>query len=282
VSREDVWAKDDGVGTGFYRRSKNVDGLWAPWEFFPWLKARKPATRKFAEVWVTTKNKISGGIQYALVQCRQCHVFHNQSDWVGAICDDCPTGDYQMIYPMCSKCSVYINVSHGGGLDKPALCKNCTMVKAQATVSKAKAMGLNPPLTIVRKVGEVWELNSANAPFNSRQWGYQGTAKEPYVVTHYFARVDGSTTGDGWACSCMSFTRNVPRTPCKHILHVMLQNGVVPKGVSVKAAKVTSVLTDADAAEFEKWKREQAEKKDIKPTAGNELALFGATGRRFR
>lgn len=237
MSAESVWAQGDGLGTGYHRRMQKDDGTWDAWEFFSWnfVHLNRPTNRAEAEVWIAGKNKFHGA-QYALVQCGKCHIFHNQFDWVGALCTYC---------------------------------------------AGEKSVKTNP-LKIVRKVGEVWELNPANAPFNSRQWGYQGTAKEPYVVTHYFARVDGSTTGDGWACSCMSFTRNVPRTPCKHILHVMLQNGVVPKGVSVKAAKVTSVLTDDDAAQFEKWKREQAEKKDIKPTAGNELALFGSTGRKFR
>ena len=133
-----------------------------------------------------------------------------------------------------------------------------------------------------RLVGETWELDKGNTPFGSMQWGYQGTAKTPYVITQYHSRVDGSTTSDGWACSCMNFTRHVPRTPCKHILNIMLKEGQTPSGVSVKAAKVSSMLTDDDAAAFDQWKREQAEKKDIKPTAGNELALFGATARKFR
>ena len=279
MSREDVWAKDGGLGTGYYRRTMCEIGTWANWEFFSWkTRTNRPTSRAEAEVWVVSKNKNFLGIQYALVQCRQCHAFHNQSDWVGAICEDCPTGDYQMV---CSKCMAYSKTMKQFNGGNP-LCPNCYAVKAQATVSKAKAMGLNPPLTIIRKVGEIWELPSTSAPFNSRQWGYQGTAKTPYVITQYHSRVDGSTTSDGWACSCMNFTRHVPRTPCKHILNIMLKEGKTPSGVSVKAAKVSSMLTDDDAAAFDQWKREQAEKKYIKPTAGNELALFGATGRRFR
>jgi hypothetical protein len=42
------------------------------------------------------------------------------------------------------------------------------------------------------------------------------------------------------------------------------------------------LLTDDDVKAFEKWKREQAEKGEVKPSAGAELALFGASGRKFR
>jgi hypothetical protein len=134
----------------------------------------------------------------------------------------------------------------------------------------------------IRTIGEIWKLERANSPFNAEQWGYQGTAKLPYVITHYLNKVDGSTTPDGWACSCRSFTRNVPRTPCKHILNVMLKEDQTPTGASAKAAKVSALLTDDDARAFEKWKREQAEKGEVKPSAGADLELFGSTTRKFR
>ena len=180
---------------------------------------------------------------------------------------------------MCSKCGIYCNKKW---FENPVLCLNCYNVKARAVVAKAKAMGIDPPKSNVirRTVGEVWKHVSGPSPFNSEQWSYQGSAKVPYVITHYHARVDGSTTGDGWACSCMNFTRNVPRTPCKHILTTMLQNGMTPKGVTPKSAKINASLSDDDAAQFEKWKREQAEKKEVKPTG--EFAGVGATGRKFR
>jgi len=177
----------------------------------------------------------------------------------------------------CVKCMAYTKKSYGpaNGLVK---CSTCAAIEASATIAKAKATGTNP----VRTVGSMWKLDKANAPFQSEQWGYQGTAKLPYVITHYFNKVDGSTTPDGWACSCMSFTRNVPRTPCKHILNVMLKEGQTPTGASAKAAKASALMTDDDAKAFEKWKREQAEKGEVKPSAGAELALFGAQGRKFR
>jgi hypothetical protein len=174
----------------------------------------------------------------------------------------------------CLKCGIYTHKAYMNG----TLCSGCFKIKNQSILAEAKAKGVNK----IRTVGEIWKFSTANAPFQSEQWGYQGTAKSPYVITHYFNKVDGSTTSDGWACGCMSFTRNVPRTPCKHILNVMLKEGKTPTGASAKAAKVSALLTDDDAKAFEKWKREQAEKGEVKPTAGAELQLFGAQGRKFR
>jgi hypothetical protein len=138
----------------------------------------------------------------------------------------------------------------------------------------------NPPK--IRTIGDIWRYPWATSPYQSEQWGYMGTTKTPYVITHYLTKRDGSTTQDGWACSCMNFTQNAPRTPCKHILLVMLKEGATPSGASAKAAKTSALMSDADVKAFEKWKREQAEKGEIKSTAGAELQLFGAKGRKFR
>lgn len=136
----------------------------------------------------------------------------------------------------------------------------------------------------VRSVGEMWKLPAANAPMGAEQWGYQGTSKNPYVITAYKTKRDGSTTLDGWACSCMSFTRNVPRTPCKHILNVMLNEGKTPTNTKANAKTVAAVagLSETDLDSFKKWQMEEAAKKEVKPTSGKELNLFGATGRKFR
>jgi hypothetical protein len=81
----------------------------------------------------------------------------------------------------------------------------------------------------------------------------------------------------------MSFTRNVPRTPCKHILQIMLNTGKTPTGMSAKAATIGAAMTDDVAKDFQKWQLEQAAKKALKPAAGvAAIDLFGATGRRFR
>jgi len=120
---------------------------------------------------------------------------------------------------------------------------------------------------------------------NAQQWAYQGTAKVPYIITTYAFKRDGSTTADGWACSCMNFTRNMPRCACKHILNIMLNEGLKPVNISDKnvAAKSVTNLTDSDLDAFKKWQREQAEKGNITPEAReSDLTLFGATGRKFR
>ncbi len=140
-----------------------------------------------------------------------------------------------------------------------------------------------PKPTLVRKEGEIWRLNSSNSPFGSEQWAYQGSAKSPYVITHYGHKKDGAVTQDGWACSCMNFTRNVPRTPCKHILNVMLkENPNLPLGSGLKASAKLASVDDKKLAQFEKWEREQAAKGEVKPTAGAKLNLFGTTTRKFR
>ena len=139
-----------------------------------------------------------------------------------------------------------------------------------------------PPATGSRPVGTIWKIHRTLSPFNTIQWQYQGLGKLPYVITHYLSKVDGSVTQDGWACPCPSFTKNAPRTPCKHILNVMLNEGKTPTGASAKAAKTSALMSNDDAKQFEKWKREQAEKGEIKPSAGADLNLWGETGRRFR
>lgn len=145
---------------------------------------------------------------------------------------------------------------------------------------KAKPVS-KPTPTLVRKQGDIWKLPKANAPFRSEQWAYQGSAKTPYVVTRYDDKRDGAVTEDGWACSCMSFTRNVPRTPCKHILNVMLKEGI---GTVQKATAKLANVDDKKMAEFERWQREEAARKKDKQAVSGEakLNLFGNTGRKFR
>lgn len=182
---------------------------------------------------------------------------------------------------VCSKCGVYTKAVQTGGL-----CKNCFTVKMQSIVAKTKAMGIDPPKPkfnpFDRKNGDFWQLSASTTPFGTEQWGCQGTARTPYIVTHYLNRKDGSTTTDGWACSCPNFTQHVPRTECKHILKIMLACKVAPTGMSNQAAKANANLTNEDAVAFEKWKREQAEKVAKPSDTAGELELFGKTGRKFR
>jgi hypothetical protein len=133
------------------------------------------------------------------------------------------------------------------------------------------------------KEGDIWRLLKTNSPMWTSQWGYQGSATAPYIVSKKPDDMsNGSTTSDGWACSCMNFTRHTPRTPCKHILNVMVKEGVA--GVNKPRVKLANVDVEKMKA-FEVWQREQAaRKKDVDPTAGArvKLILFGTTSRKFR
>lgn len=134
----------------------------------------------------------------------------------------------------------------------------------------------------IRKEGDIWKLPRANSPMWTSQWGYQGSAKTPYIISKKpTTQANGATTIDGWACSCSNFTRHTPRTDCKHILKVIVSEGLGPK---TKAQPVgVASLTDADEKAFLEWKRQQAAAKGgNKPTASAKLALFGATTRKFR
>jgi hypothetical protein len=132
----------------------------------------------------------------------------------------------------------------------------------------------------VHKEGDIWKLSNVNSPIWTVQYGYQGSAKTPYIISSKSrSQANGATTDDGWACSCPNFTRHTPRTPCKHILNVRMKEGLGIKNVTAKMAS----LTDTDEKAFLEWKRQQAAAKTgNKPTAGAKLALFGATTRKFR
>lgn len=179
--------------------------------------------------------------------------------------------DADVKYPPSPIAPAYDNDEDFMKLPKPFLLPK----KALADLGYAK---FEPKSPKIRTVGEIWPLSNLSAPFQSTQWGYQGSAKVPYVITSYLTKRDGAVTGDGWACSCRSFTQNTPRTPCKHILNVMLKEGKTTNKTAVKLANVN----DEKLKAFEKWEREQAAKKPVNPTAGAKLKYFGATGRRFR
>jgi hypothetical protein len=180
---------------------------------------------------------------------------------------------------VCSKC-------HSKGMEnmKKILAKK-KLPKAISNVNFDAILGvkiMTPPkltLTHVRKEGEIWPLPTANAPYQSKQWGYQGSAKAPYVITSYAEKRDGSVTPEGWACSCMSFTRHMPRVDCKHILKVKLDTGVS----MTSAKKGMAGLSDDEQKAFEQWKRDQAAAKTpVAKEGGNKLNLFGNMGRKFR
>ncbi len=130
---------------------------------------------------------------------------------------------------------------------------------------------------IIHKEGDIWDIPRSISPMWTKQWGYQGSSKMPYIISFNPERTNGSTTDEGWACSCPNFTRHTPRTPCKHILNIMLKMGKVTVTATAKAN-----ASQGDLAEFEKWKREKAAAAPKEPVKDAKLNLFGATGRKFR
>lgn len=179
----------------------------------------------------------------------------------------------------CTRCHRTCNATYKFGF-----CYEChtgrenMSMKKKSDVEKLLAykglpVGAKP---VVRKEGDIWKLPKSTSPMWTQQWAYQGSSVTPYVVSHRSEGVNGSTTGEGWACSCMNFTRHTPRTDCKHILNIKLKEGVGAVAGQVKLANVD----DEKLAAFEAWQREQAAKE--KPVGDAKLKIFGATGRKFR
>lgn len=262
---------------GYWKRLKGarqMNGHLVGWTTLPWFPL-KVASFAAAEKFIKDWNKVDSRYEYSLpTQCERCYNECNET------------------YP-----SVGLEM---GTLGKH-VCHTCHMeglmnVKSSKPMGKSKmppwkfgetvkelTKDVKPPAVVpylVRKPGDIWKLPTANSPFQSEQWGYQGSAKTPYVITRYFNKKDGATTPDGWACSCMNFTRNVPRTPCKHILNIMLKEG--SGGVKPASAKLANV-DEKKLRAFEKWEAEQkAKEAGNKQTAGVKLNLFGVTARKFR
>ena len=189
-------------------------------------------------------------------------------------------GDWQYKLPLhCERCFAIVSETWPG-LGLPyMLGKHVCSTCHNEGVENMKQQKVGPRL-VTRKEGEIWKLPKSNSPMWTEQWGYQGSSKVPYIVSHNPQKVDGSTTPDGWACSCPNFTRNTPRTPCKHILNVRLKEGYVDLHTK-PAAKLANVDKDKLAA-FEAWEREQAAAKKQGPAQKSKLNLFGETGRKFR
>lgn len=123
------------------------------------------------------------------------------------------------------------------------------------------------------------KLPQSSSPLWTHRWAVQGTAKSPYVVSKKTfpsaGAASGATTAQGWACSCPNFTQHTPRTECKHILKVMMGEGVKPS-----APPVASLPEDQQAA-FQAFLRQQAERGTPALPTGKARPLF-TTGRKFR
>ncbi|SRR6266496_497617 len=226
-----------GPGSGYYRKMKGEQ-----WEFFSWktlpAKAR-PVNRKGAVEKLSHWFFLSkGAVKYATTQCSVCYNYHNVLDWTGDICDNCK-GESNMA-------------------KKPIL-----------------KVHLMPAPKAEHKQGDVWKLPKGNSPLWTEQWAYQGSAKSPYIVSRKQDHKYDGVTEESWACSCMNWTRNMPRVDCKHILQIKLK-----EKVQATPQKIARLSNDQQAA-FEKWQREQAEKGIV---VGNipEGADFTPKGRKFR
>lgn len=147
--------------------------------------------------------------------------------------------------------------------------------KGMAKIHAGEVVIAPVPLKIVRKPGDVWRLPKTNSPMWTEQWGYQGSAKAPYIISRKTGTVAGTPLE--WACSCPNWTRNVPRTNCKHILSVRLKEKMPAEKKTIPG------ITSDQQKEFEKWQREKAAAgAPVTKSEDTGLNLFGATGRKFR
>lgn len=247
MSQADVW-QESGIkgGSGFlYRPCSGVK-----WTFRSWnnIEAKLRPGNRLAAIQLLEKWTKEIGTQYALVQCTGCHAFHpgttNSADgWVGHVCDYCLT-------------------------EKKNMGDILTMKGGQTAIFDAKGKA-----TSMTVKSEVNKLPKVNSPVWTEQWSVVGSAKQPYIVSHKTNGANGSTTGDGWACSCMAFTRNTPREDCEHILKVRLHEGL---GMS------KPVIPTGHAKEYAEWLSLKAKKARAGAVDGEVKMVGDATGRRFR
>jgi hypothetical protein len=233
-----------------------------------WVKegfgAFQPKTRQQAQILIDEWNEAcqTNGmkVEYRLpvvnvdLRCKKCDTLVNET-YKGDVCLSCHLQEKMAMAkePKVSKSNPDFDI-YGMPVwktkNKPAFNVNSTPAKP---VTKKPTLMVVPKAPVVHTEGDIWELPHVNAPFMSKQWAYQGSASTPYVITHYQTKRDGAVTKDGWACSCMNFTRKTPRTECKHILKTMMKNGTKPTADAKLAA-----VPDETLKAFQKWQREQA------------------------
>ena len=98
-----------------------------------------------------------------------------------------------------------------------------------------------------------------------KQWKVQGSAKDPYTVS--------VTVDCVWSCSCIGWTRHMPRSDCKHIKKIKAKEGLgaplvradIGKAAPTAKSLVKAGATKDEAADAARVKREQVQgKKDAK------------------
>ncbi len=179
----------------------------------------------------------------------------------------------------CSKCDKRVHETYAGNT-----CVDCHMADIKpkpipvTNFSNQFNSPLKKPVLLKREEGEIWEIPASSSPLWTKQWGYQGSAKEPYIVSKK-NKIDGGTSPDGWACSCRGFTQHTPRRDCKHIINIKHQYG----GTVNPTKHAVANLDSEEAAAFAEFKRQQAANAKQKPTSGDaDLLLWGNVGRKFR
>lgn len=131
-------------------------------------------------------------------------------------------------------------------------------------------------IPIKMKNGEIRKLPKSSSPLWTNQWAAQGSAKAPYIVSHRGQDFNGSTTTEGWACSCPDFTRHTPRADCKHIHWVKTK-----EKIPTSHEGAVAILPAEQQAAFKKFLLEQAQKGTPAIKAG-ERKPFITQGRKFR
>lgn len=262
MSREGVWNENGkNGGSGVFSR----DGKYDSWAFRSWssYQGLNPPTTRQRAIDIIKKWEKLYGREYALVQCTKCHDFHpstGKDGWVGDVCDVCTGGKVMK----CTKCGVFAGGEYYLQGNGGAYCQKCN-----TAVQIGEAM--KKPMT----KGEVRKLPKVNSPMWTDQWSVLGSAKEPYIVSHKTTGAKlGNVTEDGWACSCMAFTRNTPREDCKHILKVKLFEGMST------AAKV--VVPTGHAKEYAEFLKLKAKEKRAAAVDGEVKMVGDTTGRKFR
>lgn len=255
------------------RFPKTADHKGGGWKTEWFGTALQPKTFKEAQMLIGEWNKsciLSGMlVEYRLdldLKCSKCDTKVYET-YAGDTCLACHMEDKKV---MKNKHDWMADIEMGKGTNKP---------KPVTNFSNQFNSPLKKPVLLKREEGDVWEIPASSSPLWTRQWGYQGSAKEPYIVSKK-KNVDGGTSPDGWACSCRGFTQHTPRKDCKHIINVKHQYGL---GTVSPAKHAVANLDSEEAAAFAEFKRQKAQNATQKPESGDaELNLFGATGRKFR
>lgn len=68
---------------------------------------------------------------------------------------------------------------------------------------------------------EVQEIGTKSGSNQKRRFTVPGSGKMSYTVVQLYHTPDPSRE---WQCSCPAWTRHVPRTDCKHIIRVKVEN----------------------------------------------------------